>query len=155
MSATTRPGPRPLTDEEASALIAAQRFSVLATTRRSGHPHLTTVVHSWDPATRTARVSTTEDRFKVRRIRADPRVALHVQGPDPLSFAVAEGEAEVSAPSTVEGDAIGRELLALAGEFVAPGEEQAFLAEQVAERRVVIRLRATRLFGVVLEVTAD
>ncbi|MEV1010070.1 TIGR03618 family F420-dependent PPOX class oxidoreductase [Streptomyces sp. NPDC049881] len=154
MATTNAPGPRPLTDTEASALIASQRFGVLATVRRTGHPHLTTVLHSWDPDTRTVRVSTTADRLKVRQLRADPHATLHVQGPDPWSFAVAEGEAEVSAPSTEPGDAVGRELLAHAGGFTDPAEERAFLEQQVAERRVVIRLRVARLYGTALEFTA-
>jgi hypothetical protein len=90
---------------------------VLASVRRSGHPHLSTVLYHWDPKERVLRISTTADRLKVRQLRHDPHATLHVTGPNVWSFAVAvaiaEGEAEVSGVTTMPGDAIGRELLAL------------------------------------------
>ncbi|GAA0948987.1 PPOX class F420-dependent oxidoreductase [Actinocorallia libanotica] len=145
------PAPRALTEEEAARLIGAQRFGALATVKRSGHPHLSTVLYHWDPAERIIRVSTTEDRLKTRHVRNDPRLALHVSGPDVWSFAVAEGEAEVSEPTAEPGDAIGRELLSLTPGFDDPAQEAAFLAQAVAERRVVIRLRVSRLYGTALD----
>ncbi|WP_345147547.1 pyridoxamine 5'-phosphate oxidase family protein [Nonomuraea rubra] len=92
---------------------------MLSTVRRSGHPALSTVLYRWDPAARIIRISTTADRLKARQVRNNPHVALHVQGPDVWSFAVAEGEAEVS------GDAA--ELLAFAGE---QPDTAAFLEQQ-------------------------
>ncbi|WP_106396405.1 PPOX class F420-dependent oxidoreductase [Actinocorallia populi] len=145
------PAPRALSEKEASDLIGAQEFGVLATVKRSGHPHLSTVLYRWDPAERIIRVSTTEGRLKTRHIRNDPRLALHVNGPDVWSFAVAEGEAEISEPTVEPGDATGRELLSLTPGFDDPAEEAAFLARLVAERRVVIRLRVTRLYGTALD----
>lgn len=67
----------------------------------------------WDPDARVVRFSTTTDRVKVRHLRRNPRAALHVQGGDVWSFAVAEGEAEVSETTIVPGNAVGRELLAM------------------------------------------
>ncbi|TWD29792.1 pyridoxamine 5'-phosphate oxidase [Streptomyces sp. T12] len=69
------------------------------------------MVYDWDPDTRTVRFSTTADRVKVAHLRRDPHAALHVQGDDVRSFALAEGEAELSDVTTVPGDAAGRELL--------------------------------------------
>ncbi|MFI0778563.1 PPOX class F420-dependent oxidoreductase [Streptomyces sp. NPDC021212] len=148
---TQNPAPRPLSDEAASQLLAAQRFGTLATVKRSGHPHLTTMVYGWDPEARIVRFSTTADRVKVTHLRRDPRVALHVQGADPWSFAVAEGEAEVSEVTTVPGDAVGRELLGMLPEAAKPEDEDAFLEQLVAERRVVIRLTVDRLYGTALD----
>ncbi|MFF8446597.1 pyridoxamine 5'-phosphate oxidase family protein [Streptomyces leeuwenhoekii] len=148
---TQTPTARALSDEALSALLAKQRFGTLATAKRSGHPHLTTIVYQWDPESRTARFSTTADRVKVQHLRRDPRVALHVAGDDVWSFAVAEGEAEISEITTVPGDAVGRELLAMIPESDRPEDEQAFLEQQVAERRVVIRLKARRLYGTAVE----
>ncbi|MER6999163.1 PPOX class F420-dependent oxidoreductase [Streptomyces sp. NPDC000410] len=146
------PAPRVLTDEELSRLLAAQRFGVLATVRSTGHPHLSTVLYHWDAEERVLRVSTTADRLKVRQLRRDPHAALHVNGPDVWSFAVAEGEAEVSEVTTVPGDAVGRELLSLTPGFENPQDEAAFLEQLVADRRVVIRLRVSRLYGTALDI---
>ncbi|MEU9796765.1 PPOX class F420-dependent oxidoreductase [Streptomyces sparsogenes] len=146
------PAPRPLTDEELSRLLREQQFAVLATVKRSGHPHLSTVLHHWSPEERVIRISTTADRLKVRQLRRDPHAALHVSGPDVWSFAVAEGEAEISEVATVPGDAVGRELLALTPGFGHPKDEAAFLEQMVADRRVVIRIRVSRLYGTALDI---
>jgi hypothetical protein len=68
------------------------------------------------------------------------------------SFAVAEGSAEVSETTAVPGDAVGRELLAMLPPAARPEDEDAFLTQQVAERRVVIRLRVDRLYGTALDI---
>ncbi|MGA5325270.1 PPOX class F420-dependent oxidoreductase [Streptomyces griseoincarnatus] len=149
---TTRPGPRSLSDEALSQLLAAQRFGTLATVKRSGHPHLSTMVYDWDADVRVLRFSTTADRVKVAHLRRDPHAALHVQGGDVWSFAVAEGEAELSDVTTVPGDTVGRELLGIASRFVPPEDEAAFLRQLVEERRLVVRLKVTRLYGTALDV---
>ncbi|MEV7654795.1 TIGR03618 family F420-dependent PPOX class oxidoreductase [Streptomyces anulatus] len=148
---TQRPGPRALSDEALSALLGRQQFGTLATNKRSGHPHLTTMVYSWDPASRIVRFSTTADRVKIKHLRRDPRAALHVPGGDVWSFAVAEGEAEVSGSTTEPGDAVGRELLGMVPAAGRPADEAAFFEELVAERRVVIRLKVDRLYGTALD----
>lgn len=149
---TQGPAPRPLPDAALSALLGAQRFGTLATVKRSGHPHLTTMLYSWDAEARTVRFSTTADRVKVGHLRRDPRASVHVQGAVVWSFAVAEGEAEVSEPTTVPGDEVGRELLAMIPPDAKPADERAFLEQLVAERRVVIRLKVNRLYGTALDV---
>ncbi|MEU9443872.1 PPOX class F420-dependent oxidoreductase [Streptomyces sp. NPDC048304] len=149
---TQGPAPRPLSDQALSELLARQRFGTLATVKRSGHPHLTTMLYAWDPEARVVRLSTTADRVKAAHLRRDPRAALHVRGDDVWSFAVAEGSAEVSEVTTGPGDAVGRELLAMIPPPARPDDEEAFLAQQVAERRVVIRLRVDRLYGTALDV---
>ncbi|MEU5402770.1 TIGR03618 family F420-dependent PPOX class oxidoreductase [Streptomyces sp. NPDC005963] len=141
-----------LSDGELDALLRAQQFGVLASVKRSGHPHLSTVLFHWSPQERVVRVSTTVDRLKARQLRRDPHAALHVSGPDVWSFAVAEGEAMVSEPSTAAGDAVGRELLSMTPGFTDPAEEAAFLQQLVRERRVVVRIRVDRLYGTALDV---
>ncbi|MBX9426901.1 pyridoxamine 5'-phosphate oxidase family protein [Streptomyces lateritius] len=149
---TQGPAPRPLSDEALSELLGTQQFGTLASVKRSGHPHLTTMLYSWDPEARVARFSTTADRVKVAQLRRDPHAALHVRGDDVWSFAVAEGEAEVSDPTTAPGDAVGRELLAMIPEAARPEDEETWLAQQTAERRVVIRLKVDRLYGTALDI---
>ncbi|MER6339303.1 pyridoxamine 5'-phosphate oxidase family protein [Streptomyces tendae] len=149
---TQGPAPRPLSEEALSALLGKQQFGTLATVKRSGHPHLTTMLYSWDPESRTVRFSTTADRVKIGHLRRNPRAALHVQGGDVWSFAVAEGEAEVSESTTSPGDAVGRELLAMVPQAAKPEDEEAFLEQLVVERRVVIRLKVDRLYGTALDI---
>ncbi|MGX2995570.1 TIGR03618 family F420-dependent PPOX class oxidoreductase [Streptomyces sp. JNUCC 64] len=147
------PPPRVLTDAALSDLLAGAQFGTLAAVRSTGHPHLSTVLYRWSPEERVLRVSTTADRLKPRLLRRDPHAALHVQGPDVWSFAVAEGTVEVSAPTVEPGDAVGRELLALTPGFDDPAAERDFLETAVEERRVVLRLRVERLYGTALDVT--
>ncbi|ORT58724.1 PPOX class F420-dependent oxidoreductase [Streptomyces sp. CB03238] len=149
---TQGPAPRPLSDEALSDLLGTQQFGTLATNKRSGHPHLTTMLYSWDPQARIVRFSTTAERVKVKHLLRDPRAALHVPGGDMWSFAVAEGEAEVSEATTVPGDAVGRELLAMIPKAAKPEDEDAFLEQLVTERRVVIRLKVGRLYGTALDI---
>ncbi|TQJ54449.1 TIGR03618 family F420-dependent PPOX class oxidoreductase [Streptomyces sp. NBC_00080] len=151
---TQGPAPRTLSDEALSELLGRQRFGTLATVRRTGHPHLTTMLYSWDADARIVRFSTTADRVKLQHLRRDPHAALHVSGDDVWSFAVAEGEAEVSGVTAVPGDAVGRELLGMIPADARPEgvDEDAFLEQQVAERRVVVRLKVDRLYGTALDI---
>lgn len=144
------PGPKPIGDDDLSRLLGEQQFGVLATNRKSGHPHVSTVVYTWDPDERVVRISTTDGRAKVKQLLRDPRAALHASGPGNLSFAVAEGSAELSAVSEEPGDATGRELLAMTPGFEDPADERAFLEQMVKDRRLVIRLRVDRLYGTIL-----
>ena len=146
------PAPRVLTGPELSRLLREHQFGVLANVRSTGHPHLSTVLYHWDEEARVVRVSTTDERLKSRLVRRNSRAALHVQGSDIWSFAVAEGEAEVSEVTTEPGDAIGRELLSLTPGFENPADEAAFLEQLVAERRVVIRIQVSRLYGTALDI---
>lgn len=127
------PAPRALTGEEVSQLLRQQQFGVLASVRSTGHPHLSTVLYAWDAEERVLRVSSTADRLKVRQLRTNPRTSLHVSGPDVWSFAVAEGEAEIVDPA----------------DDAAPGEKP------LPDRRVVIRIQVSRLYGTALDMPAQ
>jgi PPOX class probable F420-dependent enzyme len=147
------PGPETLTDEELSKFLSDHLFGGLATTKRSGHPHLSTVLYKWDPDERIARVSSTKDRLKVRQLRNNPRAALFVTSRDNTTYAVVEGTAEL-AETTEPGDEAGRELLAMGFGLPQPTEHEAFV-NQVEEGRVVIRLRAERVYGMALDLPQE
>lgn len=135
-SGTTRndgPAPRVLTDQELSQLLLQQQFGVLASVRSTGHPHLSTVLYDWNAEERVLRVSSTDDRLKVRQLRRDPHTSLHVSGPDVWSFAVAEGEAEI----------------------VDPADEAATGEQPLPDRRVVILIHVSRLYGTALDIPAQ
>ncbi|MDX3109446.1 PPOX class F420-dependent oxidoreductase [Nonomuraea angiospora] len=144
------PAPQSLGDEELSRLLAGQRFGALATNKSSGHPHLSTVLYTWEPDQRVVRISTIDDRLKVRQLHKDPRCALYVASDDFWSYAVAEGQAELSPVSTEPGDEVGMELLAMQQNMDDP---YAFLRQMVEDRRLVIRIRVSRLYGTALPVS--
>ncbi|GAA4130328.1 pyridoxamine 5'-phosphate oxidase family protein [Actinomadura keratinilytica] len=143
----TGPGPKKPTDEELSRLLGEHRFGALATNKSNGHPALSTVLYHWDPQERVLRFSTTADRLKVRHVRNDPRVALYVTSADHMTYVVAEGVAEASPVSERPGDGTGRELLAIYPAELSPADQAVFLENMVKDRRLVVRIRVTRLYG--------
>jgi hypothetical protein len=99
-----------------------------------------------------------EDRFFVRvpwlarRFNQwlSPRT-LRVAGPHFWSYAVAECDAETSDVATTPGDEVSRELLTMvAALFGEVEDEAAFFRRMIDERRLVVRLRVRRLYGVLL-----
>ncbi|GAA4628315.1 TIGR03618 family F420-dependent PPOX class oxidoreductase [Actinoallomurus vinaceus] len=149
------PAPVALSDDALVRFLADHQFGALATNKSSGHPHLSTVVYAWDERERVARISTTEDRLKVRQLRKDPRSALYVSSEDHWTFAVAEGTAELSPVTTTPGDPTGQELLGMVPPLASDEERAAFLKQMVADRRLVIRLRVDRLYGTALDIPSD
>ncbi|MFE7420918.1 PPOX class F420-dependent oxidoreductase [Rhodococcus sp. NPDC057529] len=133
MSLDAKDDRRPLLD-----LVGAHNRAVLATVKRDGRPQLSNVIYAWDPGTQTARVSVTTDRAKTRNAARDPRVSLHVSATDFWSYAVVEGDAELSAVVTDPHDA-------------AAGKEhddwEDFRRAMVSERRQVLRVRAKNVYG--------
>ncbi|WP_163508160.1 pyridoxamine 5'-phosphate oxidase family protein [Fodinicola acaciae] len=141
------PGPIAQPEDKLSELLGSQDFGVLATVKRDGTPHLTTMSYSWSPEERLIRITSVDDRIKVRHIRNDPRAALHVSTADHLAFVVAEGRAEVSEVTTVPGDATGRELLSIQKVPVAAADEERFFHNMVEDRRLVIRIHVTHVYS--------
>lgn len=139
--------PTRLSAETLERFLGANRLGALGTIKRDGHPHLSTVAYRWDPATRMISIGSTADRVKVRQLTRDPRAALYVSSADQLTFAVAEGAAEISPVSTTPGDATGREMLSMFPEFDNPEDEATFLANMVEDKRLVIRLHVSKLYG--------
>jgi PPOX class probable F420-dependent enzyme len=145
-----QPPLRRLHDDERERLLRERDQGVLATVSPSGFPHLAPVLFSWDPAERTIRISTRAGRVKALNLADNPHTSLHVDGPDRWSFVVAEGRGEVSAVTTKPGDATGRELLSIFPQADAASEAE-FLATQVAEQRVVLRIHVSRLYGDIID----
>ncbi len=139
-------------DQQLLDLIANNSQAILAAVTRAGYPHLTNVLYLWDPAQRIAKISTTADRVKGRILRRDPRAALHVSGSHFWSFAVAECDATVSDVATSPGDEACRELLEVHSAFYGKIlDEGAFFAQMIEARRLVVRLKVKRLYGVLLD----
>ena len=120
---------------------------VLVTLKADGRPQLSNIMFAVgeDGA---IRISVTDSRAKTANARRDPRVSLHVTASDFWSYAVFEGEAELSAVAAAPDDAAVDELVdlyrSLQGEH--PDWDE-YRASMVADGRLVLRLRPQRAYG--------
>lgn len=137
------------TETELWELIASRREGVLAAIRRGGLPQLSNILYLPEPGGRRVRISTTADRLKARVLARDPRAVLHVTGDSFWAYAVAEGHATLTPAAADRGDAACRELLEVHSAFYGPQDEDAFFAEMIARRRLVIQLSLDRVYGVI------
>jgi PPOX class probable F420-dependent enzyme len=132
------------------AFAASRNLGSLATLKRDGRPQLSNVAYTFDPQTRTARVSVTDDRAKTRNVRRDPRVSLLVSSRDGWSYAVLEGDAELSDVATQPDGATVEDLVDIYRK-VGGGEHpdwDDFRRAMVADRRLVLSLQVTHVYGV-------
>jgi PPOX class probable F420-dependent enzyme len=133
-------------------LIARNHQGILAAITSAGYPHLTNVLYVWDAERGIARVSTTADRVKGRALRRDPHAALHVSGEHFWQFVVAECDADLSDVAAAPGDDATNELLQVHSAFYGRQlDEESFFRQMIEARRLVVRLRVKRLYGVMLE----
>ena len=135
-------------DDKLLALIAGNSLGVLATIKRDGRPQLSNVSYHFEPRSRAIEVSVTESRAKTRNLRRDPRASILVSSPDGWAYAVAEGDAVLSAPASAPGDDTVEALIdlyrAIAGEHPDWDEYRSAMVDQ---RRVLLRLQITHLYG--------
>ena len=135
-------------DEKLLALIADNSLGVLATIKSDGRPQLSNVTYHFDPRALTIEVSITEPRAKTRNLRRDPRASLLVSSEDGWSYAVAEGDAILSAPAAAPDDDTVEALITLyrsvAGEH--PDWDD-YRQAMVIDRRVLLRLPVSHLYG--------
>jgi PPOX class probable F420-dependent enzyme len=131
------------------ALQAARdrKNSVLTTIKRDGKPQLSNVLHAvGDDGV--IRISTTADRAKYANLRRNPWAALHVDGADFWSYAVLEGDVELSDVAAAPDDATVEELVDLYRSLQGEHEDwDDYRAAMVAERRVVVRIRPSHAYG--------
>jgi PPOX class probable F420-dependent enzyme len=130
-------------------LVFNQREAILATLKRDGRPQLSNVLYVVDPDSRTVRISTTSERAKARNLGRDPRAALHVSGDNFWSYAVAEGQATLSPVARTAGDDACEELFAVHSAFYETLQPEAFYEEMIANRRLVVRIRLERVYGII------
>lgn len=139
---------RQVFDDKLLALISGNSLGVLATVKRDGRPQLSNVRYHFDPRTLVVQVSVTEPRAKTRNLRRDPRASLLVSSDDGWSYAVAEGEAQLTPPAAEPADDTVEALIALyrnlAGEH---SDWDEYRAAMVADRRVLLSLPITHLYG--------
>src|SRR4051794_21076633 len=135
--------------EISEALDAARQRnqSVLTTLRANGLPQLSNVMHAVDDAG-VIRISTTANRAKYANLLRRPWAALKVDGRSFWSYAVLEADVELSAIAAEPSDAATDELVELYRALSGEHEDWAeYRAAMVADRRVVLRLRPNRAYG--------
>ena len=127
-------------------LLDSSKRGVLVTLKRDGRPQLSNVIYA--VADDVVRVSVTDDRAKTKNLRRDPRASLHVTSDDFWSYVVVEGVAELSPVAADPDDPTVDELVdlyrAMQGEH--PDWDD-YRAAMVRDRRLVVRLRIDRLYG--------
>lgn len=130
-------------------LFAEGHGGVLVTLKRDGRPQLSNVSHAYDPADRTIRVSVTDGRAKTRNLRRDPRASYHVTTGDRWAYAVAEGTADLTPVAAGPHDDTVEELVRLYRDVLGEHPDwDDFRAAMVRDRRLVVRLRVERVYGV-------
>lgn len=136
-----------MTDKLWTLIVDAGRGG-LVTLKRDGRPQVSTVDFVADPAASLIRASSTADRAKVRNLARDPRASVYVTQPDGWSYAVAEGDVTLTPVAADRDDATVEELIdvyrAITGEH--PDWDD-YRRAMVADRRLVIRLRVTHVYG--------
>ncbi|MGW3253069.1 PPOX class F420-dependent oxidoreductase [Streptomyces fungicidicus] len=131
------------------ALLSEGNGGVLVTLKRDGRPQLSNVTHAYYPDERVIRLSLTDDRAKTRNLRRDDRASYHVTTPDRWAYTVAEGTADLSPVADDPYDETVEELIRLYRD--ANGEHpdwDDYRAAMVRDRRLVLRIRVERAYGI-------
>jgi PPOX class probable F420-dependent enzyme len=135
-------------DDKLLAVIAGNSLGVLATIKRDGRPQMSNVTYHFDPRNLVVEVSITEPRAKTRNLRRDPRASILVSSDDGWSYAVAEGNAILSAPAASPHDDTVEALIALyrniAGEH--PDWDD-YRRAMVTDRRVLLKMPISHVYG--------
>lgn len=137
------------TQEALLGLLSEGHGGVLVTLRRDGRPQLSNVSHAYYPDERIIRISVTDDRAKTRNLRRDPRASYHVTSADRWAYTVAEGTAELTPVAADPGDDTVAELERLYRDVLGEHPDwDDFRAAMVRDRRLVLRLRVERAYGI-------
>jgi len=130
------------------ALLADRHSGVVVTLKRDGRPQLSNVSYTFDPERRLIQVSITDGRAKTKNLRRDPRVSFYVSAPDFRTYVVAEGEAELTPVASSVDDATVDELVEVYRSIAGDHPDWAeYRAAMVADRRLVLRIPVTRVYG--------
>ena len=129
-------------------LLRERSEGILVTMRRDARPQLSNVNYAFNADEHLIRISTTDDRAKVRNLRRDPRASFHVSSSDFWTYAVAEGSADLSPVAGDPDDATVEELIdlyrAVQGEYPDRAD---YPAAMVRDHRLMVRIRVERAYG--------
>ena len=139
---------RHVLDDKLLAVISGNSLGILATIKRDGRPQLSNVSYHFDSRNLAIQVSVREPLAKTRNLRRDPRASVHVPSDDGWAYAVAEGDAILTAPAAAPDDDTVEALIALyrniAGEH--PDWDD-YRRAMVDDRRVLVTLPISHLYG--------
>jgi len=145
------PVPEPRFDPALLRLAASRNLAALAALKRGGRPQLSMVNYALavERDTVTARISVVDGRAKVANLRRDPRASLLVTSPDGWSYAVLEGEAELSPVAKAQDDPTVEELVELyrtiRGEDHPDWDD--YRRAMVADHRLVLKVHVGKVYG--------
>ena len=145
------PMPEPRFDPALLQLAASRNLAGLAALKSDGRPQLSMVNFALavEEDAVTARVSVVDGRAKVANLRRDPRASLLVTSPDGWSYAVLEGDAELSPVAQAQDDPTVEELVELyrtiRGEDHPDWED--YRRAMVADHRLVLRVHVRKVYG--------
>jgi len=145
------PVPEPRFDPALLRLAASRNLAALAALKRGGRPQLSMVNYALavERDTVTARISVVDGRAKVANLRRDPRASLLVTSPDGWSYAVLEGEAELSPVAKAQDDPTVEELVelyrAIRGED--PPDWDDYRRALVADHRLILTVHVDKVYG--------
>jgi PPOX class probable F420-dependent enzyme len=133
--------------KDALTYAKQHKQGVLITLKADGRPQSSNILYDLG-ADGIIRISATADRAKAVNARRDKRVSLHVTAEDFWSYAVIEGDADVTATAAAPDDATVDELVELYRELQGEHPDwDEYRASMVTDRRLVIRIRPTRAYG--------
>ena len=140
----------PVVPDDISGLLASRRNGTLATLRRDGRPQLSVVTYAWYPQQDTLRISTVEGRAKVANLRRDPRATFLVADESGWSYAVVEGDVELTPVALDSEDDTVDELVRVYRDVSGEHPDWVEYREaMVTDRRLVARLVVSRAYGLV------
>ena len=146
--------PSPQLDPALLDLAASRNLGALAALKRDGRPQLSMVnfaLDRSDPAAPCVRVSVVDGRAKVANLLRDPRGSLMVTSANGWSYAVLDGDTELSPVAAAEDDDVVAELVELyrtiRGEDHPDWDD--YRRAMVQDGRRILRLRVTRVYGLI------
>ncbi|MCD7436728.1 PPOX class F420-dependent oxidoreductase [Streptomyces lincolnensis] len=129
--------------------LSTGHSGVLVTLKGDGRPQLSNVNHAYYPDERIIRVSITDDRAKTRNLRRDSRASYHVTSADRWAYTVAEGTADLSPVAKDPHDETVEELIRLYRDVLGEHPDwDDYRAAMVRDRRLVLRLKVERAYGI-------
>jgi PPOX class probable F420-dependent enzyme len=132
---------------QALAVVAAHHEAVLVTLKKDGLPQLSNVSQAVG-RDGLVRVSTTADRAKYHNLKRRPWAALHVNGSSFWEYVVLECDVDLSPVAADPSDDAVEELVELFRDLKGEHDDwDDYRRAMVADRRLVVRLRPTRAYG--------
>lgn len=130
-------------------LAASRNLGTLAAIKKDGRPQLSMVNFALDRGGPTVRVSVVDGRAKVANLLRDPRASLLVTSTDGWSYAVLEGNAELSPVASAPDDPTVEELVEL---YRTIRDEDHpdwddYRAAMVRDHRRVLTIQVTKAYG--------